>query len=136
MQSLFAHNHASARLKRRWSTLHVVALAAASRAALLLVIIFSDALIRDYDLSSSLWGTQRRRAGAWRGDEEDDEFVAGEAVGIGLATWDSIHYGQIAVKGYEFEHSHAFFPLLPLMLRTALSAGNDRCYQKLDLSFD
>ena len=34
-----------------------------------------------------------------------------------LCNWDGIHFTQIALNGYQYEHNCAFFPLYPLLLR-------------------
>jgi len=41
----------------------------------------------------------------------------------GLAVWDSAFFVRVARCGYEYEQFHAFFPLLPLLLRAALCTG-------------
>lgn len=34
-----------------------------------------------------------------------------------FARWDAVYFVSIAKDGYQFEQQHAFFPLLPLLLR-------------------
>jgi len=36
-----------------------------------------------------------------------------------LCTWDCVHFVDIAQCGYQYEHQHAFYPLLPLCVRYA-----------------
>lgn len=40
-----------------------------------------------------------------------------------FAVWDSVFLTRIAQCGYEYEQFHAFFPLLPIILRAASSVG-------------
>lgn len=40
-----------------------------------------------------------------------------------LAVWDSVFFTRIASCGYEYEQFHAFFPLLPILLRAASFTG-------------
>lgn len=40
-----------------------------------------------------------------------------------LAVWDSAFFVRIAQCGYEYEQFHAFFPLLPLLLRLTSFGG-------------
>lgn len=35
-----------------------------------------------------------------------------------FASWDGVHFLHIAQNGYSYEHSHAFFPLYPLAVRS------------------
>ena len=35
----------------------------------------------------------------------------------GTLAWDSLHYLRVSQCGYETEKSHAFFPLLPALMR-------------------
>ena len=32
-------------------------------------------------------------------------------------TWDSVYFARVATNGYEYEQTHAFFPLLPWLMR-------------------
>ena len=34
-----------------------------------------------------------------------------------ICNWDGIHFYKIALKGYQYEHNTAFFPLYPILLR-------------------
>ncbi len=40
--------------------------------------------------------------------------------------WDSLHYQRIAQCGYETEKSHAFFPMLPAVMRATQATGAPR----------
>ena len=40
-------------------------------------------------------------------------------VAITWDRWDAVHFVDIAIHGYRFEHNFAFYPLLPLALRAA-----------------
>lgn len=41
----------------------------------------------------------------------------------GLSHWDAVYFLRIAQAGYEFEQFHAFFPLLPLLIRILSRTG-------------
>jgi hypothetical protein len=43
-----------------------------------------------------------------------------------LMAWDSLHYQRIAQCGYETEKSHAFFPMLPAVMRATQATGAPR----------
>lgn len=40
--------------------------------------------------------------------------------------WDSFYFVHIAENGYMFEQAHAFFPLLPALMRLTANTGTDR----------
>lgn len=40
-----------------------------------------------------------------------------------LASWDGVHFVGIALSGYTSDHSHAFFPLLPMLMRALRCEG-------------
>ena len=56
------------------------------------------------------------------------------------AVWDSVYYLRIAECGYEYEQTHAFFPLLPWLMRVLAKAmraslvlgSSDRCLLALN----
>ena len=66
-----------------------------------------DALVRDYDTSGTLAP----------GDEGGHSASASRVcrAAEGLSTWDVVHLHRVAARGYEHEHSHAFFPLVPAL---------------------
>ena len=69
-------------------------------------------LIRDYDTSASI-GT---------GQSKTDKLV--ELLFGQYVRWDSIYFVRIAEFNYEYEQTHAFFPLFPFLMNI-LSKGND-----------
>ena len=102
--------------------LKVLALALATRVAVLAAATTLDAWLPDYDSSSPL--THRTCS--------DNSFITldythapAEPRGWHkrLVVWDSVFFMQIAKCGYEYEQFHAFFPLLPLLMRGSLQAG-------------
>lgn len=44
---------------------------------------------------------------------------SGQAGILGLGNWDGVHFSAVALRGYSYSpHSYAFFPLMPVMMRT------------------
>lgn len=67
----------------------------------------TEGMMGSYDTSRGLgWDA---KAGAACG------FVCRRA--SALAAWDGVHFTNIAVNGYEFEHQHAFYPGLPFVIQ-------------------
>ncbi|KAJ2797637.1 ER membrane glycoprotein subunit of the GPI transamidase complex-like protein [Coemansia furcata] len=93
---------------RRWS---VIKYAAASRAVVLVLGAVSNTIINDYDASTSL--------------VLPDASLIFESVLRTLAhvfvRWDSFYFLHIADAGYVHEQEHAFFPLLPMLMRLVAS---------------
>ncbi|KAJ2637287.1 ER membrane glycoprotein subunit of the GPI transamidase complex-like protein, partial [Coemansia sp. RSA 1694] len=89
---------------RRWT---VVKYAAASRVAAMVLGVASNAIIDDYDASTSLILPDASSAleGALR------------ALAHVFVRWDAFYFLHIADTGYVHEQEHAFFPLLPLLMR-------------------
>lgn len=48
-----------------------------------------------------------------------------------FARWDSVYFLRIALHGYQYEQQHAFFPLLPCVLR---GLGQLLCWLPMGLS--
>lgn len=46
-----------------------------------------------------------------------DQYATSSVLVRSFAHWDAVHFVKIAQVGYEYEHSHAFFPLFPLLMR-------------------
>ena len=42
-------------------------------------------------------------------------------------TWDSVYFARVASEGYEHEQAHAFFPLLPALMRLLAFGSRSRC---------
>ena len=102
--------------------LRVVALALAARVAVLVAATLLDAWLPDYD-SSSLH--PHRTCADSRYSENTKTYAPPEPRSWHkrLVVWDSVFFVQIAKCGYEYEQFHAFFPLLPLLMRGSLQVG-------------
>ena len=96
-----------------------------SRVATVTLMIAFDLTIDNYDTSSTLtpYGSRygssevancRRPDGTY--DPDTLECTVCRHV-EGLVTWDSVYFVQIALEGYEYEQSRAFFPALPAAMR-------------------
>jgi phosphatidylinositol glycan class V len=85
----------------------VFRVAVLARLATLALMLAFDALVRDYDTSGTLAP----------GDEGGHSAPASRVcrAAEGLSTWDVVHLHRVAARGYEHEHSHAFFPLVPAL---------------------
>ena len=126
--------------------LKVLSLAAGIRLLTVCAMFTSDALAPDYDSSGSLpqqectparlaGGPERapprsaavpdslRPGGAARAPAGPVRALHQSGWLTGLAVWDSAFFVRVARCGYEYEQFHAFFPLLPLLLRAALHTG-------------
>lgn len=84
----------------------VVAFAAATRALVTLLALLTTRLATPYDTSARL-------------------APGGGGGGAAFVNWDGVFFAQIATRGYEYEHVHAFFPLYPLLMRAL------RCVRRL-----
>lgn len=82
----------------------VGAIAVVSRLVILLLSAVSDALLSDYDTSSTLNS---------RPCDIDGPPAAQRMSAFGKHVWDSVYFTRIAKCGYEYEQYHAFFPGLP-----------------------
>ncbi|KAJ2777996.1 ER membrane glycoprotein subunit of the GPI transamidase complex-like protein [Coemansia linderi] len=91
-------------LDRRWS---VVKYAVVSRAIVLVLGVVSNAIISDYDASTGLVLPDTSSA---------LESVLRTVTHV-FVRWDSFYFLHIADAGYAHEQEHAFFPLLPLLMR-------------------
>ncbi|KAJ1998917.1 ER membrane glycoprotein subunit of the GPI transamidase complex-like protein [Coemansia thaxteri] len=89
---------------RRWS---IIKYAAASRVAALVLALVSNAIVDDYDASASISipATSSALQNALHG-----------LVRV-CVRWDAVYMVHIADVGYVHEQEHAFFPLLPLLMR-------------------
>jgi phosphatidylinositol glycan class V len=97
----------------KWSTFHihfreirvsmkgVAGRAVASRVAVVGLALLSARIFAPYDSSTQLW---------------TDSSLAP------LASWDGAHLVAVAERGYAHEHSYAFFPGFPLLVRLVLAA--------------
>jgi phosphatidylinositol glycan class V len=86
--------------------------ALASRIVIWAIAVASHALIQDYDSALELilpieTPAQRQFKGIF---------------GVFLR-WDSFYFVHQAEHGYVFEQAHAFFPLLPALMRLVVSTG-------------
>ena len=112
-----------------------------SRVATLALMVSFDLAVDDYDTSSSLpppaaadhdracAGTLSGGGGRWLSQSLECAVCPHVE---GLVVWDSVYFVQIALEGYEYEQSRAFFPGLPLAMRWAArvlgpAAGLTRC---------
>lgn len=67
-----------------------------------------DLIVDDYDTSGSL-------SPGFGPHDVSSSALCRRAEG--LVTWDSVYFTRIATHGYEYEQTHAFFPLLPWLMR-------------------
>ncbi|KAJ2764607.1 ER membrane glycoprotein subunit of the GPI transamidase complex-like protein, partial [Coemansia nantahalensis] len=88
----------------------VVRWAAASRAAVLALALAGRAVIGDHDASAQLVVAEAAGSLAAR---------AARAVALVALRWDALYFVHIAGGGYVYEQEHAFFPLLPALMRLA-----------------
>ena len=104
----------------------VLALALAVRVAVLAAATVLDAWVPDYDSSTPLSysACNSKIFGA-------TDSLDAPAKPLGwfrhLVVWDSVFIMRIAKCGYEYEQFHAFFPLLPLLMRGGLRLGERSC---------
>ncbi|KAF4673422.1 hypothetical protein FOL47_010574 [Perkinsus chesapeaki] len=80
-----------------------IALAAiCSRAVCLLVGLVSAECMHPYDTSGNIYPAGHKNVGEWLSP---------------LAYWDGVYFLRTAdIEGYEYEHTHAFFPGLPILI--------------------
>lgn len=98
----------------RTRSLSVVTLAVLSRCALLLLMAGVRSLVPRYDTSTDAY---LRDGSAPRGRLDSVVYaLLGSA-----ANWDGLHFLRVAEAGYDAEHQHAFFPLLPNMMHRMAS---------------
>ncbi|KAJ2054947.1 ER membrane glycoprotein subunit of the GPI transamidase complex-like protein [Coemansia sp. S146] len=95
-------------LDRRWN---VIKYATASRAIVLVLGAVSNAIINDYDASASLVLP----------DASSGVESMLRALAHVFVRWDSFYFLHIGDAGYVHEQEHAFFPLLPLLMRLVAS---------------
>jgi hypothetical protein len=93
--------------------IRVISVALASRVVFLIAGILSDAILPDYDTSSSLHSSSCSET-----ESAENASVFGAAVASSIV-WDSVYFERIARCGYEFEHYYAFFPGWPMAMRLA-----------------
>ena len=79
-----------------------------ARGCTLAFMIAFDLIVDDYDTSGSLSPGPGPR---------DPSSSALCRRAEGLVTWDSVYFARVATNGYEYEQTHAFFPLLPWLMR-------------------
>jgi phosphatidylinositol glycan class V len=82
-----------------------------SRFVLAAWVICCDYVLEDYDESSRLNDVDLRLSEVQHGTRPAPFFAA-------LWHWDAVHYRHIADYGYTHESNFAFFPLIPLMVRS------------------
>eukprot|EP00958_Prasinococcus_capsulatus_P021484 scaffold2911_cov414-Prasinococcus_capsulatus_cf.AAC.28 len=99
-------------------------IAGGARIAVLCLMVWSDWLHRDYDSSSaSLAPLPCLQASLGENRPVEPPLWPRVARGVrSLCTWDCVHFVDIAQCGYQYEHQHAFYPLLPLV-RSPTYAG-------------
>ncbi|KAJ2663490.1 ER membrane glycoprotein subunit of the GPI transamidase complex-like protein [Coemansia sp. RSA 1199] len=90
---------------RRWT---VVKYALLSRVASLILGIVSSAIVNDYDASAQLVLAPATTYLA----------QALRSLAHVVLRWDALYFVHIAGSGYVYEQEHAFFPLLPIFMRT------------------
>lgn len=107
--------------------LRVLALALVTRVAVLAAATMLDAWLPDYDSSSPL---NHRTCFDSYSIVLSNTYAPAEPCGWHkrLVVWDSVFFMQIAKCGYEYEQFHAFFPLLPLLMRGSLQVGEPLLY--------
>ena len=86
-------------------------LALCSRLLAILFIIAADYYFDDLDSS------ERLQNFSCEGDALSASPMPSNTIIDGLATWDSVYFIRIAKCGYENDMIHAFFPLLPSLMR-------------------
>ncbi|KAJ2478632.1 ER membrane glycoprotein subunit of the GPI transamidase complex-like protein [Coemansia sp. RSA 2131] len=86
----------------------VVKYALLSRAASLILGIVSSAIVNDYDASAQLVLAPATTYLA----------QALRSLAHVVLRWDALYFVHIAGNGYVYEQEHAFFPLLPILMRT------------------
>ena len=93
-----------------------VALSALYSRLIIVVLVFAlNKFIMDYDTSSAIaFPTKGLLL---------DSLV--QQLTSGLTKWDSVYFARIAEFGYEFEQTHAFFPLLPFLSRLVSDTGTN-----------
>lgn len=103
MDALVAYN-------RYRNSENIVLIAFLSRVMFIALMFICDAFVSDYDTSSSPSSNKKSGSTLTR-----DGFCSHME---SIAVWDGVHVLRIAeVGGYEYEHSHAFYPALPFLLR-------------------
>lgn len=94
----------------------VFRVAVLSRVATLTLMFAFDALVDDYDTSGALEP---------EGLRVPSSFACRRLEGV--VTWDSVYFARVASEGYEHEQAHAFFPLLPALMRLLAFGSRSRC---------
>ena len=94
----------------------VFRVAVLSRVATLTLMFAFDALVDDYDTSGALEPEGLRVPAS---------FACRRLEGV--VTWDSVYFARVASEGYEHEQAHAFFPLLPALMRLLAFGSRSRC---------
>ena len=93
---------------------NIVLIAFLSRALFVTLIFICDAVVSDYDTSSSSLSNYLNAALKERTPRYDGFCSRMQSISV----WDSVHVLRIAEVGdYEYEHSRAFYPALPFLLR-------------------
>ena len=114
----------------RWTSTQLLAAVVAARSVCLLLLIVQDWLYRDYDSSAALSAPLEclqlpidDNSDASSNNSVDAHGVSWPGVAQGLralCTWDCVHFVEVAQCGYQYEHQHAFYPLLPLVRPSSL----------------
>ncbi|KZV21696.1 GPI mannosyltransferase 2 [Dorcoceras hygrometricum] len=106
---------------RRHNTRHLLWYALASRLLLLTLIILWRSLLCSYDSSSALNPPCLSTISSNSSNPSPSPpSVLLPLVGSAIensVVWDGVHFLRIAECGYEYEHSYAFLPLLPICIR-------------------
>lgn len=98
------------------ASMSVFRVAVLSRVATLTLMFAFDALVDDYDTSGALEPEGLRVPAS---------FACRRLEGV--VTWDSVYFARVASEGYEHEQAHAFFPLLPALMRLLAFGSHSRC---------
>lgn len=98
------------------ASMSVFRVAVLSRVATLTLMFAFDALVDDYDTSGALEP---------EGLSVPASFACRRLEGV--VTWDSVYFARVASEGYEHEQAHAFFPLLPALMRLFAFGSRSRC---------
>ena len=98
------------------ASMSVFRVAVLSRVATLTLMFAFDALVDDYDTSGALEPEGLRVPAS---------FACRRLEGV--VTWDSVYFARVASEGYEHEQAHAFFPLLPALMRLLAFGSRSRC---------
>jgi hypothetical protein len=100
----------------RWEVSRVLQMALLSRIVTLLLMLLQDGLFEDLSSSSHLQPYPCHQTG-----DNSSQALTSKFDAIAESTfspWDGVYFTRIAQCGYESDQIFAFFPLLPLLMRS------------------